>query len=281
MRLDRKTIEIGSFSIILLSLVLIYGVLGFQRNSRWADEYTLWEDALIKSPSKSRPYIYTGVAYAKDKRFKEAYSFLSKAVILNPTDIEARYNLSILYVDLKRYDLAEGELKRAIQIRPNLKGSYIALSEVYSKQNRFIDTAKTLKRAFSKWPNSIEIGLKLATANAQSGKLKEAEAGYKWVLTRRANNTEALGGLGNIYMLEGRPTEALALYEQAIELSPGKPEPIYNAALVLDGLGNNKRAVEYYTLFIRAAETENKSYTATVKSARERIIRLNATLSSP
>jgi tetratricopeptide (TPR) repeat protein len=280
MEINRKNIEIGSFSAILAALVLIFSVSSYQRNSIWLSEFTLWQDAIIKSPLKSRPYIYTGIAYAKAKEYKEAYKFLSRAVIVNPTDIEAKYNLAILYRELNRYDLAEAELKRAITVRPDLKESYIALSELYFKQMRFASAAEILRRAIEKWPNYTAILLKLATANAQSGKIIEAEAQFKGILSlpNFQNNTEALSGLGNLYMLKGKMREALNLYERAISIDPAEPEPIYNAALTSEKLGEKERAIRYYALFIEAANASKEDYNDAVINARGRISYLKKSL---
>ncbi len=274
--IDRKTLEISSFSFFLLIIISIYSILTYERNSHWADELTLWEDAQLKSPSKSRPYTYAGVAYAKDKRLKEAYNNLSRAVMLNPADIEARYNLSILYMELGRFDLAEVGFKNAIESRPELKESYLALFDLYSKQDRPEKAASILASAQSMWPNNIGIRLKLATANARSGKLKEAKEGYNWVLKRARARTEAISGLGNIYMLEGNYTLALSYYEKAIELRPGDPVAIYNAALVSEKLGDNEKALKFYALFIKAASASAEPYNEAVRNARERVIQIRS-----
>ena len=152
--IDKKTLEISSFSLSLLIIISIYAAMTFQRNSYWADELTLWENAKLKSPSKSRPYTYAGVAYAKEKRLKEAYSNLSRAIMLNPNDIEGKYNLSILYMELKRFDLAEIGFKDAIESRPELKESYMGLFDLYAKTDRLNEAASILANAVSRWPNN-------------------------------------------------------------------------------------------------------------------------------
>ncbi len=270
--IDKKTLEIGSFSLFLLIIISIYAVLSFQRNSRWASELTLWEDAQTKSPSKSRPYTYAGVAYAKDKRHKEAYNNLSRAVLLNPADIEARYNLSILYMELGRFDLAESGFRKAIESRPELKESYLALFDLYIEQGRTGLAATIIESAASRWPDNVMIRLGLATTFARSGKLKEAKDGYNWVLKRAPARTEAINGLGNIYLDEGNYALALSYYEKSIELRPNDPVAIYNAALVSEKLGDNESAIKYYALFIKTASASGDPYKEAVRTAKERVL---------
>lgn len=172
---DRKNLEIISFSLFLIIIITALCVLTFQRNSRWSVESTLWEDAKLKSPSKSRPYVYTGIAYAKEKQLKEAYSNLSKAIILNPDDMEARYNISILYMELSRYDLARRELKETIERRPDLKEPYLALAELYAKTGRPQKVVAILTRAYSMWPEDASIRRKLTIASEVRGDFNEAQ----------------------------------------------------------------------------------------------------------
>ena len=267
----RKTLELTSFTLFLLITVAIYCAFTFQRNFDWASELTLWEDAKVKSPSKSRPYTYAGVAHAKNKNLKEAHSNLSKAIMLDPSDIEARYNISVLYMEIDRYDLAEAELKSAIESRPELKESYIALAELYAKTDRVSDAADILTKADRVWPENLIIRLKLATAWAKSNRFKEAEAEYKWVLKRAPLATAAINGLGNIYMIQRKYSLALSYYERAIELRPDEPEAIYNAALILEELGDFKRAMEFYSLFINAASDSATPYVEAIKRSKQRI----------
>lgn len=269
--IDRKNLEFTSFSLFLLIIISIFSVLTFQRNAKWFDESTLWEDAKLKSPSKSRPYTYAGIAYAKEKQFEEAYSNLSRAIILNPGDIEARYNISILYMELNRYDLAEIELKGAIESRPDLKEPYLALAELYAKTGRPGKATTILTGADTIWPEDIIIRLKLATSLAMSGKITKAKEGYRWVLARTPMETEAISGLGNIYMLEKKPALAISYYERAIRLRPDEPESIFNAALVLEELGETKKAAKYYALYIKVASSSPRPSSEAIMRARERI----------
>lgn len=269
--IDKNKSEFISFSIFLLIIISIYGVSTFQRNSYWTSELTLWEDAQLKSPSKSRPYTYAGIAYAKEKRMKEAYQRLSKAVFLNPNDIEAKYNLSILYMELGRFDLAEVELKKAIKSRPELIESYLALVDLYTKTNQSKEAASILKEAISRWPNNIRLRMKLATTNAMRGEINAAIRDYKWILARVPMETEALNGLGNIYMLRKKPALALSYYKSSIKLRPSDPVPIYNAALVSEELGEYEKAAEFYALFIKTALTDKTRFNEAIKNAKKRI----------
>jgi tetratricopeptide (TPR) repeat protein len=174
-------------------------------------------------------------------------------------------------MEVDRYDLAERELKSAIESRPELKESYIVLAELYAKTNRVADATDILTKADLMWPENLIIRLKLATAWAKSSRFKEAERGYKWVLKRAPLATAALNGLGNIYMMQREYKLALSYYESAIKLRPDEPEAFYNAALVLEELGDFKRASELYTLFIKAASDSTTPYGEAIRRSKQRL----------
>ncbi len=56
-----KRIEKQLFKLIfILPAIVILGILTVKRNYVWQSDYSLWKDALIKSPKKDRPYLGTG-----------------------------------------------------------------------------------------------------------------------------------------------------------------------------------------------------------------------------
>ncbi len=73
--------------------------------------------------------------------------------------------------------------------------------------------------------------LKQALALHQSGRLKEAEAGYRQVLAEEPGNPDALHFLGLVAHQSGRHTDAIDLIQRAIAARP-RPEFWYNLAQV-------------------------------------------------
>lgn len=74
-------------------LLLLLSSLTIQRNSIYANEITLWEDTVRKSPNKARAHNNLGYAYLLERRYAEAKREFNTALTLNPTFYKARYNL--------------------------------------------------------------------------------------------------------------------------------------------------------------------------------------------
>ena len=70
-----------------------------------------------------------------------------------------------------------------------------------------------------------------------SGKLKEAEAGYRAILAHDPNQPDALGLMGALANQHGRPMEALALLERALERGKRNPTFHMQKGMALCSLG--------------------------------------------
>lgn len=109
----------------LICLLLAVGTI--QRNSVYADELTLWEDTVAKSPNKARPHNNLGYIYLKRGDSEKAALEFNRALELNPAFTKASLNLGYVYllqgdvesarrVYLKAlaYDPASADLRKAL-----------------------------------------------------------------------------------------------------------------------------------------------------------------------
>ncbi|MEE9543288.1 MAG: tetratricopeptide repeat protein, partial [Thermodesulfobacteriota bacterium] len=190
------------------------------------------------------------------------------AALENPEDAVARFELGILYKEMKEYRLAVPELRAAIMIRPDLVVQYLHLAEIYIEGNGYNEARLLLEKATALEPSDHRMKLRLAFVRAQLGLLSEAERDFKYTLASFPEWNEALSGLGNVYLLQGRLNDALKYFLLAIEANPKEPESLYNAALTLERLNRSREAIDYYERFVSTAP---KGYEAAVKAANERI----------
>jgi predicted O-linked N-acetylglucosamine transferase (SPINDLY family) len=97
---------------------------------------------------------------------------------------------------------------------------------------------------------TIEQALQLALNHQQAGRLNDAEAVYRAVVTSDANHPDAVAGLGIVAQLRGRHAEAITQFRRAIEIEPSAAEFWYNLGNSLLAL---KRADEAIDAFATAA----------------------------
>ena len=87
-------------------------------------------------------------------------------------------------------------------------------------------------------PNSqIHRQLELAVAHHRAGRLPEAEAIYRRVLSSQPKNTDALYLLGLVTQLTARYAESVELFQRAVRVNPKSAKYWVNLALSVGGMG--------------------------------------------
>ncbi len=85
-----------------------------------------------------------------------------------------------------------------------------------------------------------------ALAQHLAGRLAEAEAGYRGILTAEPANAEALHMLGVLYFQSGQASEGLELLEAAIAIDDRSAPLHSHRGLILAALGRAGEAVQAY-----------------------------------
>jgi predicted O-linked N-acetylglucosamine transferase (SPINDLY family) len=111
-------------------------------------------------------------------------------------------------------------------------------------------------------PPAIPIDQTLAAATAlhSSGRLAEAEALYRRVLTAQPNQPEALSNLGAVLTALGRPAEAVASLEKAVTLRPDYADAHGNLGVTLQALGRLEAATAAYRRAIAARPDDPQAH---------------------
>jgi len=92
------------------------------------------------------------------------------------------------------------------------------------------------------------------------GRPAEAEASYREALRLRPNYPEAHYNLGNVLYALGRPAEAEASYREALRLRPNLPEAHYNLGNTLYDLGRPAEAEASYREALRLRPNDPEAY---------------------
>ena len=218
---------------ILLALAaLTYRQLGY-----WKDSMTLWSHALAVTKNNFFAEDGLGGALLLEGRLDEAYSHYQRAAAIMPNEPMSHANIGA-------YLQQRGRLREAIQqyeIAIPLCGDsrlraaiYVKLGSAYQgtghpkEAERSFDTALELDPTqFSAWLAKGDLALQQSKPDnaiqdfSRSLQLQPTDAGYL--------------GLGRALAQAGRPTEALAAYQQALEISPDLTEAKQAVAALSSG----------------------------------------------
>lgn len=281
-RLSPRRYKISSVLFILTLLPLLTG-LTYARNQVWANELTLWQDVVEKSPNKVRPHINYGKAlygysWGDVKEVKREFEI---ARTLCPECSMAYHNLAFIYWKEGDSETAIELYREALKRAPDYKEALYQSGKLYKELNQWHEARINLERLVKlslgyqfvpAYLDLIDVYLELGLRNEALQlaeimtripdglpsldyyrglafyKLQDfAEA--KSYFTRQAARGTKLHStclmLGQIHYLEGDYDQAEAAFGRAIEVSPWSAMAHSNLAMVLEKRGRLAEASEH------------------------------------
>jgi tetratricopeptide (TPR) repeat protein len=185
----------------------------------------------LKVPKDARKEFDKGRELGDKKKFDEGLVRLKKAVELYPSYAEAYNEMGLFHKRqalastvpeerTKQMGSAEEMYRKAIEADPKWIGAYLNLAQTLMMRNNFKECEETTQKALTLDSGSIDALYMQAYAQANLGKLDEAE---KSALSaergeRRIPLVQWL--LGRIYEVQGAPTKAVVRYKQYLKENP-------------------------------------------------------------
>ena len=204
---------------------------------------------------------------------------------------EGYYTKGLSYLQEKNYEMASVEFNRSIQRDSDFKRSYYGLGIISDYQGKYDDAAKYYQTAIDKDPDYSEAYNALGVVYLKQKKWKEAIRAFNRALENKLYTTPHIPylNLGDLYMElkeydkaaeayreskrfvntewtiiklgtalfeEGKIKEAIAEYQEGIQLAPGNANMRYSLAIAYLKIGNKKSAL---TEFRKAVELAPKS----------------------
>ena len=102
-------------TVALAGLLVVAGALAYQRNKVWGSDIELWQDAVAKSPRKSRAHFQLGFAYFKVGRCDAAARHYEASARLSKPDYRLFYNWALAYTCLGRAEEARQQFLATIK----------------------------------------------------------------------------------------------------------------------------------------------------------------------
>ena len=216
---------IGSVPILMAGL----GLGSYIRNSVWATEKRLWQDAMQKAPSIARPYQIVARALERENRLDEALILYQKALTLKDSvPTLSRFislgNMGNIYKKRKDYETAVSYLLEATKFE---KGPYI---------------------------QRVRYNLVLCLLN--SNREEEALEQLEWLLSRYKSNARFLTGKGFILMRQGKTDSALQYLQLALKQNPYDKDTLISLSMALSSKGFYERA-EWFLITARNRHPKN------------------------
>jgi len=255
---------------ICFSLILIFQVLLEQKRILvFRSEFSLWKDAISKSPYISNSYVMFGNALAREGKRALALSFYQKALFYDPKNSQALAGITKLYIsdnqpeliervakryletakhpsqkaealsflafsalEQKRLTEAEELAKKAIENDPGQENAYYALARIYYLKGDKILAEQYARKAIELYPDMALAQALLGLILAEAGKAEQAIPHLEKVVELNPSNAPGWLNLGLAYFQKGELDKAKEAMKKAIGLKSGYALAHYYLALI-------------------------------------------------
>ena len=224
-------------------VLLVLGLLSWQRARAFENEETLWSDTLAWNPHSWLAYNNLGNPLLQKGHVDEAIADYEKALEINPNYAEAHSNLGYALLQKGQVGEAVAELVRAVQLDPRFADAHYNLGLALSQAGKLDEAMAEYQKALECDPNLADAHNNLGNALAQKGRVDEAMAEYQEALALNPSFAEAHYNLGLCFSLTGKLDEAMAEYEKALEINPRYAEAHNNLGNAFAQKGREDEAI--------------------------------------
>jgi tetratricopeptide (TPR) repeat protein len=182
-----------------------------------------------------------------------------RMIAVNDENYMAHYNLGNLYSRQEKLAEAAREYEAALHAEPYYAEAQNNLGTVLLRQRRFDEAIAHHAAAVRISPEYLYV-LNLANAYADAGRTAEAIAQYQQALELNPNSSTAHHNFGVVLQGAGRSQEALAEFRTALRLQPDYESAEYQLANRLADVGQLQEAIAHYQAAIRLDPKHAESY---------------------
>ncbi len=165
----------------------------------------------------------------------DAFDLLSGALEVIPGDSQLLYGRAMVAVQLDRLSEAESDLRRIIEQDPQNAAALNALGYTLAdRMERYEEAEQLIRAAFELQPEEASIIDSMGWVAFRLGRFEEAETYLREAL-QRDDNAEIAAHLGEVLWALERRTEAVEVWQEALESDPDNA--VLNETMARFGVG--------------------------------------------
>mgnify|MGYP006290354365 CR=1 FL=1 len=227
-------------SFFAVMLIFLLGTGTYVRNMVWDTNLLLWQDALDKAPSHSRPYTNYGNE-------------------LKDTDLQKARELQLKALD-----------KRPSRKKKNKMVAYSNLAAICTRNKDYSSAIQYTKKLLSLFPAKVKERKRLVVLYLKNGELNKALAHAKKKKKNKPGDGEALGLKGFILLKMGKPEKAYPVIKDSYVQGPDNIKALLNMASVLMRLDEHFKALKYLQRVKRLDESNLPAFLLIIQNYLER-----------
>lgn len=168
--------------VIFILIALLLGFFTYRRNDIWRNEYTLWKDAVAKSPKRIVPHLSLGDAFIRRNALAYAEREFLLALKINKFDLRVHNGLGVIYFQKGLLDKALYELRLIAIGKPEYPYGHYNLGIVYMAKGLTDEAIKEFNTTLELDSNFPDAYINLGLAYIKKDMLKEAKEEFEKVL---------------------------------------------------------------------------------------------------
>lgn len=233
--------------VILSVLSIVYSLLAYHRNNVWKNEFTLWNEAVHRSPAKARPYLNRGSAYLNNGVLDLALADFNKAIAIDSTDAIVYSNRGLVYEKKGDLDQAILNFSQAIAINHYI-GAYANRGVAYGNKGELNKSLSDFNYIIERDPNyNVAVYINRGTIYQKKGQLDQALSDYNKAIAAGTHDPIVYNNRGVIFENRKDFDRAIADLNQAIALKPNFAGFYSNRGLMWGKKGDYDRAISDFT----------------------------------
>ena len=233
------------------SLLLVLGVMSWNRAWVYQNPQTLWTDTLAKNPNCWMAENNLGDLQFEQGHVDSAITDYQKALAISPDFAEVYNNLGVALSRQGRTAEAMTKFERALELDPDLASAHNHLGNVLLQRGQADAAIDQFAEAARLNPYSLAAHYNLGNALLQQSRASEAVAQYQDVLTINPAFAQAHSNLGLALIQTGQVAAAMAEFEKALALNPKFAQAHNNLGLALAQSGQVKAALAQFQEAVR------------------------------
>ncbi len=232
--------------------------LAYFRQGRLDEAMDHYRQAQVIEPGNSCAIISMGMIHLRKGEPGEAMALFQKALEIDPEDDDAHCSLGIALCQTGRLDEGIDQLNQAVKIDPTNITARVNLGMALAQQGKIDEAIEQFQSALLKSPGSSQVHANLGHAYARQGQLDKAIEQYREALVENSGDLEVLINLGVALAHQGLFDEAIAQDNQALKIHPESPDLHDNLGVALIQKGQVDAAIAQFEEALRL----NPNFTA-------------------
>lgn len=171
---ERGALRPRIIAIVFILIMVFFATLTFERNRVWQNEFTLWYDAVHKSPAKPRAHMNLAGAYIQNRAYDKATSEYLQARRIGGEAPEIYSGLGICAFQQRDFETAEKYFRLGLQLNHQHTDSRAGLALVLYRQKRFQEALPHLEAVYPLRQESPAIIGMLANCYIKLGQSEKA-----------------------------------------------------------------------------------------------------------